>query len=373
MAARISVTFITPHQRVTTGGVYAIHQFVRLAPDWIERRLVVAKGETTPIEGVEVLGPERLASLDLPPADLLVIPADFARAEELGALPIDRGMPVAFLQGFGTPGNPVVTANLGRVRHALAVSQWLVDAARRTGCPATLVRYGLDRDLFHPPADDGRHRRSANAVVAMMTHEIDWKGSDEGLAALRLARAALPELEIRLFGRGSAQIDGAQHLGAVTRTEVAELMRTADIFVCSSWEEGFGMPGLEAIECGAALATTDTLGSRDYALDGETALVTPRTTCRRWPTRSSAWRASRSCAAAWSPRGGATAPPSIWLGPRRPARSPTRWRRSRPAFPPVALRCAGRRRARPIRSPRPSPARPARSWSSDRRARAHPR
>jgi glycosyltransferase involved in cell wall biosynthesis len=35
------------------------------------------------------------------------------------------------------------------------------------------------------------------------------------------------------------------------------------------------MPGLEALVCGAALATTDTKGSRDYALDEETALVTP--------------------------------------------------------------------------------------------------
>ena len=35
------------------------------------------------------------------------------------------------------------------------------------------------------------------------------------------------------------------------------------------------MPGMEALACGAALATTDTRGSRDYALDGDTALVSP--------------------------------------------------------------------------------------------------
>lgn len=35
------------------------------------------------------------------------------------------------------------------------------------------------------------------------------------------------------------------------------------------------MPGLEALACGAALATTDTKGSRDYAVDRLTALVTP--------------------------------------------------------------------------------------------------
>jgi glycosyltransferase involved in cell wall biosynthesis len=35
------------------------------------------------------------------------------------------------------------------------------------------------------------------------------------------------------------------------------------------------MPGLEALACGAALATTDTKGSRDYAIHEETALVSP--------------------------------------------------------------------------------------------------
>jgi glycosyltransferase involved in cell wall biosynthesis len=32
---------------------------------------------------------------------------------------------------------------------------------------------------------------------------------------------------------------------------------------------------MEAMACGAALITTDTGGSRDYALDGETAFVSP--------------------------------------------------------------------------------------------------
>jgi glycosyltransferase involved in cell wall biosynthesis len=47
------------------------------------------------------------------------------------------------------------------------------------------------------------------------------------------------------------------------------------VHVVSSWEEGFGLTGAEAIACGAALATTDTKGSRDYALHESTALVSP--------------------------------------------------------------------------------------------------
>jgi glycosyltransferase involved in cell wall biosynthesis len=53
------------------------------------------------------------------------------------------------------------------------------------------------------------------------------------------------------------------------------VLRRAAVLVLPSWEEGLGLPGIEALACDAALATTDTNGGRDYALDGETALVSP--------------------------------------------------------------------------------------------------
>ena len=62
-------------------------------------------------------------------------------------------------------------------------------------------------------------------------------------------------------------------LQSPTRAQVAEVLRSSTVHVVASWEEGFGLTGAEAIACGAALASTDTKGSRDYAVDGATALV----------------------------------------------------------------------------------------------------
>jgi glycosyltransferase involved in cell wall biosynthesis len=39
--------------------------------------------------------------------------------------------------------------------------------------------------------------------------------------------------------------------------------------------EGWGLPAVEAMACGCALATADNGGCRDYAHDGTTALVVP--------------------------------------------------------------------------------------------------
>lgn len=49
----------------------------------------------------------------------------------------------------------------------------------------------------------------------------------------------------------------------------------AEVFVVGSEVEGFGQPGLEALACGTPLVTTDNGGCREYAIDGETALVVP--------------------------------------------------------------------------------------------------
>ncbi len=58
--------------------------------------------------------------------------------------------------------------------------------------------------------------------------------------------------------------------------DLAALYSATDVYLCPSWDEGLGMPSMEAMACGAALVTYDNGGSRDYARDGETARVAPR-------------------------------------------------------------------------------------------------
>jgi glycosyltransferase involved in cell wall biosynthesis len=55
--------------------------------------------------------------------------------------------------------------------------------------------------------------------------------------------------------------------------QLAAIYSGADIYLCPSWDEGLGMPAMEAMACGAMLVTYDNGGCRDYARDGETALV----------------------------------------------------------------------------------------------------
>jgi glycosyltransferase involved in cell wall biosynthesis len=60
-----------------------------------------------------------------------------------------------------------------------------------------------------------------------------------------------------------------------TRTELAQLYATCDLFVSASWREGFGLPPLEAMACGAPVVVTNSGGVQEYARHGENCLVTP--------------------------------------------------------------------------------------------------
>lgn len=267
-AAKPRVTFILPHQRPTTGGVYVVEQFARhLAPHLLSS-IVVREEHVSPVAGVEVRSAVELDPQALGDADVLVYPADMSDAADLFELPDSVGRPVMLFQGYGTPGSPVVEANLATARSAVAIAHWLLEDANRHGVPCTYVPQGLDRELFAP----GLPSSERPARVSVMTHRLDWKGLEDALAALSIVRDARADVEVVMFGTEPESFADS-FLQSPTRAQVAEVLRSSAVHVVASWEEGFGLTGAEAIACGAALASTDTKGSRDYAVDGATALV----------------------------------------------------------------------------------------------------
>ncbi len=264
------MTLILPHQRAATGGVYVIEQLARALSGSTQITLAVRKEPLRAVQGVGVVHAPALTGEELPDAEVVIGGIAQPDPERVLELPPSKGVPLFFFQGYGTPGNPRVAGMLGLRPRVLAVSEFLLERALGHGCDAELFRPGLDRGLFHPPAGE----RKREPVVAMMTHATDWKATEDGLAALERVRAALPGIELRLFGGVEPEMP-CTFLGGLSRGQVAEVLGEAAVLVLPSWEEGLGLPGLEALACGAALACTDTKGGRDYALPGRTALVTP--------------------------------------------------------------------------------------------------
>jgi glycosyltransferase involved in cell wall biosynthesis len=58
--------------------------------------------------------------------------------------------------------------------------------------------------------------------------------------------------------------------------EIADVYNKSSIFISSSWWEGFGLPGLEAMACGCAVITSDSGGVKEYADNENSIFFTPK-------------------------------------------------------------------------------------------------
>ena len=137
----------------------------------------------------------------------------------------------------------------------LANSNWTADQiCAETGHRPTVQLGGVNREMFHPYPGPKRYR-----VLCSGERQRAWKGTETLIEAGRLLRVPVE----RYAGKNLDQ----EALGR----EYA----SSQVFAVGSWFEGFCQPGLEALACGTPLVTTDNGGCREYAVDGETALVVP--------------------------------------------------------------------------------------------------
>ena len=214
----------------------------------------------------------------LPDADVVLATA-WQSAPVVAAAPPRCGRKFYLIQHYeslyhGDPERVDATYRLP-LRH-IVISSWLRDVMReKFGSEAEVLVTPVDRDLFHPVA---RPRGDGPSRVLMLHHEYTWKGVTDGLDAVARARRAGARLVLVGFGvkRPRATLPYDEFHENPPQRELAALYGGSDVYLCPSWDEGLGMPAMEAMACGAALVTYDNGGCRDYAHDGETALVAPR-------------------------------------------------------------------------------------------------
>jgi len=136
----------------------------------------------------------------------------------------------------------------------LANSGWTAELIEReTGRRPPVVLAGITDEYFHPVEVE-------KAYPILCPGDLrPWKGT------------AVVEEAARLLGLPLERYEGKD----LPQSEMAAEYCRAEVFAVGSEFEGFGWPGLEALACGVPLVTTDNGGCREYAIDGETALVVP--------------------------------------------------------------------------------------------------
>jgi glycosyltransferase involved in cell wall biosynthesis len=289
----LRITILCPHLRIA-GGVRAILTYAdRLARKGHDVELQVpAKSEPrawwrnarragSPFVGelaARVRWVGRWRPNRLPEADVLVATA-WHSAPVVAAADPRCGAKFYLIQHYeslyhGSPGTVDVTYRLPLRK--IVISTWLRDLMRdRFAAEADVLVTPVDRGLFHPVPDAAR---GGAPRVLMLHHDYEWKGVADGMDAVARARSRGAEFVLVGFGvkhpRRPLRYDEF-HENPPQET-LARLYSSCGIYLCPSWDEGLGMPAMEAMACGAALVTYDNGGCRDYARDGETALVARR-------------------------------------------------------------------------------------------------
>jgi hypothetical protein len=108
---------------------------------------------------------------------------------------------------------------------------------------------GVDKRLFHP-------------MRVARSHDIVCHGSIREHKGTEEIEQATSDLSLLKMEHHNAP----QH-------HLARLINSGRVYVSAAWHEGFNMAALEAMACGVPVVMTDDGGSREYANDGENALV----------------------------------------------------------------------------------------------------
>lgn len=159
----------------------------------------------------------------------------------------------------------------------IVVSTWLKEIFEKDfkTSPAFLLNT-VDRTVFCP--QEKLRAQDQQLRILMLVHPYLWKGTVEGVALVERLKKKYPNVMLVGFGvrekRPPYALDEYHY--NPNQKDLRDLYASADIFLCPSWDEGFGLPSLEAMASGVALVTYDNGGSRDFAYNEKTALVAPR-------------------------------------------------------------------------------------------------
>ncbi len=169
-------------------------------------------------------------------------------------------------------------AMLVNVDYVLSPSSYVTQSFLERGFkPSQILKnaYPIDLSVFQPPTEP---RPSARPLTIINTGSLSLrKGTPYLLEAFRLVHRIHPsarllltnivqdDVEPILKGYGDLPIEWSP---ALQRPQLAERLRSADVFVLPSLEEGLVRTACEAIACGLQVVLTPNCGANDFVNAG---------------------------------------------------------------------------------------------------------
>lgn len=185
---------------------------------------------------------------------------------------------VYFIQGFENwcKGDEYCykTYNMGLKN--VVVSSWLEEIVKNhsTSKPI-LLRNPIDLNQYcviNPVEKRDIH------TIGLLYHTMPTKGVEYALKVIWRIKELYPDLIVYMFGvpkRPDEFPEWIRYTQCATIEQTTLIYNKVNVWLCASIDEGFGLTGLEAMACGAALVSTSYAGVLEYAENGYNALLSP--------------------------------------------------------------------------------------------------
>lgn len=140
---------------------------------------------------------------------------------------------------------------------------------------AFYIRNGIDIGKYcvHIPVNNRN-----KYLIGMLYSDSKVKGSEYVIQALKRVKQSYPKLEVIMFGTSKLTTKLPKwftYVKDATQKETIQIYNKINIFVSGSINEGFGLTGLEAMACCAALVTTDYPAVHEYAINNINSIIVP--------------------------------------------------------------------------------------------------
>ncbi len=211
------------------------------------------------------------------------------------------GKPKLLLTGHGTD---VLSLNAGwlkflkkkvyaRADRITAVSQTVKNKINElcveSMTPVEVISMGVDTDRFSPEARnlEFKKRYASGPLLLFVGRLSRMKGLEHLLAAMPMILQENPEARLMIVGSGADESFFRRQVvdlaiskevifhGQVEHHCLPEIYASADVFICPSLSEGFGLVFAEAMSCQTLTIASDLPALREIIADGVSGCVVP--------------------------------------------------------------------------------------------------